>query len=993
MHARKKQSRQHDKTTDPLRQERTQPADNETAPLLDDLDHDRKNQPPVKFSFFAQSLVSHAQVAAFGLACTALAFFGALYLYTIGQKAADQRASLAIATTAVKSGLENARTALKTSAMSGNRDFLAHYNDAWTEQILPYQKSVSDTLRDSTIPVIYTDDQFAIADDWSDISQMLHRLNSTQTSLNTLLLESYSGRVYHIPAENFMTAGNNILRLATEISQKGLIKQSGLEKQIENFQDSFHKAHADAMLYFLAETSPNMPSQTDTRLKLAQRRLTELDTAWPNSDREDRTLITRLKSMYNEYQDNVVKAMNNSRNVTAQNQIQTFLAVVTKDTDAVIEKINLLQAKHERYISSSQRWAENAQLALGILAFFLMASSFLISYRSSKRLAHAVTTPVKQQTQLLNGFQHTYEYVESEFSGHDEIAELVKTSNRMRESISKYLHGLEETLQNKKLAHKRTTELLEYTSFIIKEHAKHLIGAMGDYYDANIGAASDKEDALKHIQRYTDSLSAQADRLRLYAGLDLGKIPTHEEPIDLVALSETALAEIAAPAAQKNLKLINFIDPAAPAAIIADKTKIQIILSEVLENAVMYTDEGGICLSINTGAAEDGMHDIHIAIENTSGGLPAMTADNLATYAVARQHPSSAPAQASENRPTLGLGLVLASRLAQSISAQIETTSYTPSGSGVHIRLTARDQSDIPVGAERAADDARVLILERHPFLYGKLSQQFAAWNIPLTHISTPKEFAERLSSKKFRDQSFSAILIGDTFTAGRLEDLDQIMRALQKTFKQAKYVLTTGQVRDPGQLSHPVYRRNICLNGPVYESQLFKALTRTAGLSETPLGITDQSHLTSFGQPGRGTPNRPAPLRPEQGISPHRDRPVHILLADNEDGYHVVLSNLLRQLGYQCDRVASGEDALTAVTSRHFDLILMSVGLSGMNGLEATRHIRALSKNANTPILALAPQEMNRDLDLFKSAGMDGQLVKPVDIDTLDDVIRRYVA
>lgn len=991
MRAQKKQSRQHDKTADPSRQEGTHaPTDPNLSPL-DEIDSNRSKRDPVKFSFFAKSVVSHAQVAAFGLACTALTFFGALYLYTIGQKAAEQRASLAIATTAIKSGLENAHTALKTSAMSGNRDFLVHYNDAWTEQILPYQKSISDTLRDSAIPVIYTDEQTAVTEDWSAISQMLHQLNSTQTSLNTLLLESYTGRVYHIPAENFMTAGNNIIRLAIEISEKELTKQSGLEKQIENFQDSFHKAHADAMLYFLAETSPNMPSQTDTRLKLAQRRLNELEAAWPNSDRDDRTLIDRLKSMYNDYQDNVVEAMNNSRNVTAQNQIQTFLAVVTKDTDAVIEKINDMQTKHEHYISSGQRWAENAQIALGIVALLLMVSSFLISYRSSKRLARAVTTPITRQTALLDGFQHTYDYVEAEISGQDEIAELMATSNRVRESISKYLHRLEETLENKKLAHKRTTELLEYTSYIIKEHAKRLIGAMGHYYDSHADSPPDKDDALKHIQRHTDGLAAQADRLKLYAGLDLNKIGSHDEPVDLVTLTESALADIAAPAALKNLKLVNVIDPAIPSAIITDKAKIQIILSEILENAVAYTDEGGICLSVNAGETREGTCDLHIAIENTSGGLPAMTADNLATYPLARQNTPIPPGTA-DSSPTLGLGLVLASRLAQSLSAQIETESLAPSGSSVHLKLTVRTQSDIPVGAERAVENTQILVLERQPFLFSKLDQQLSAWTMPVTHIATPKELAERLSSKKFRDQPFSAILIGDSFTAGRLEDLDQIMRALQKTFKHAKCVLTTGQVRDPAQMSHPVYRRNICLNGPVYERHLFKALTRTAGISDTPQDIADQLRAVP-GQPGAAATPRPAPLRPETGLTPHRDRPVHILLADNEDGYHVVLSNLLRRLGYECDRVASGEDALSAVTARHFDLILMSVGLSGMNGLEAARHIRARTENANTPILALAPQEMHRELDLFKSAGMNGHMVKPVDIDTLDDVIRRYVA
>lgn len=147
------------------------------------------------------------------------------------------------------------------------------------------------------------------------------------------------------------------------------------------------------------------------------------------------------------------------------------------------------------------------------------------------------------------------------------------------------------------------------------------------------------------------------------------------------------------------------------------------------------------------------------------------------------------------------------------------------------------------------------------------------------------------------------------------------------------------------------------------------------------PLGIaTDRSSEADAEAPSVG-PARPEPLEP------HKAR---LLLAEDNTANQMVARLMLREAGYQLDIVANGLEAVEAVTKRPYDLILMDAAMPEMDGLEATRRIRALpGPQADIPIIATTANAMSGDREACLSAGMTGYLAKPFDKETLVAAVR----
>jgi PAS domain S-box-containing protein len=112
--------------------------------------------------------------------------------------------------------------------------------------------------------------------------------------------------------------------------------------------------------------------------------------------------------------------------------------------------------------------------------------------------------------------------------------------------------------------------------------------------------------------------------------------------------------------------------------------------------------------------------------------------------------------------------------------------------------------------------------------------------------------------------------------------------------------------------------------------------------------------------------------------------RPLHVLVVDDILMNRDIAASFLRLGGHAVTCVESGADAIAAVESSDFDVVLMDVRMPGMDGLEASRRIRALGERGLVPIVALTAQAFTEQIAACRAAGMDAHLAKPFDPDTL---------
>src|SRR4051812_1618069 len=127
--------------------------------------------------------------------------------------------------------------------------------------------------------------------------------------------------------------------------------------------------------------------------------------------------------------------------------------------------------------------------------------------------------------------------------------------------------------------------------------------------------------------------------------------------------------------------------------------------------------------------------------------------------------------------------------------------------------------------------------------------------------------------------------------------------------------------------------------------------------------------------------------------ITGRESRPARVLLAEDLTTNQILITAILKRAGHQVDVVETGAAAVEAVQRQDYDLVLMDVQMPIMDGLEATRQIRALEgRVTNIPVVALTAGVLEQDVEACRAAGMDNFVAKPIDADALLEAVARWV-
>ena len=190
--------------------------------------------------------------------------------------------------------------------------------------------------------------------------------------------------------------------------------------------------------------------------------------------------------------------------------------------------------------------------------------------------------------------------------------------------------------------------------------------------------------------------------------------------------------------------------------------------------------------------------------------------------------------------------------------------------------------------------------------------------------------------------------------------------------------------------------------------AELIELAARARITEEAPTGATQPSTQPhGVPQPHRTTPPSAQPQpqpqpQPEPPAGGQATGPAavaqlpggRVLLAEDDEINRGLLGRMLTVLGLRWDPAENGAAAIEATLARHYDVILMDARMPGIDGMEATRRIRAAEQgDRHTPIIALTANTLDDDRAAYLAAGMDGYLAKPVRLDTLRVALTPYLA
>ena len=425
-----------------------------------------------------------------------------------------------------------------------------------------------------------------------------------------------------------------------------------------------------------------------------------------------------------------------------------------------------------------------------------------------------------------------------------------------------------------------------------------------------------------------------------------------EQPFELRCNLEEALDLVSTSATKKGLNLAYTIDNNVPEFIIGDPTRLRQILGNLLNNAVKFTEKGEVMLTVSAQEL-NGAHEIHFAVQDTGIGIRPELMDRLF------QPFAQVDETVTCKYGGIGLGLAISRKLVELMGGRIWAESLEGVGSTIHFTIKAEAathrQNKFAVFQPQLVGKT-VLIVEDNRTNRRILGSYAYSWGMSPLIASSGKDAFEWIQ----RGDTFD-IAILDTNTPGM--DAVTLARKIRKCDTSMPLIVLTsvGQRVDSALFDAYLFK-------PIKPSKLQKVLIDIISLR----GTRESARLSK--------------LNDQTEINP-----IKILLAEDNVSSQKVALHMLKRLGYRADVAANGIEVCQALERQTYDLVLMDVRMPEMDGLEATRIIRQRWPDSSPRIIAITAHALDGDREKCLNAGMDDYIRKPVNVEELARVLKRY--
>ncbi len=452
------------------------------------------------------------------------------------------------------------------------------------------------------------------------------------------------------------------------------------------------------------------------------------------------------------------------------------------------------------------------------------------------------------------------------------------------------------------------------------------------------------------IQSSGEALLSVINDVLDYSKIEGGRIELESAPFDLRRCVEEALDLFAIKAHEKRLELAYVIASGVPSCVLGDEVRLRQIIVNLVGNALKFTEQGEVIVSVDSRTLEGGRHELQVMIKDTGIGIPPERQDRL--FKVFSQ------VDASTNRKFggTGLGLAITKRFVELMGGRVSVES-TP-GRGSEFRFTVVVESRLgPAGETPRPIDLlgrQFLVVEDNAAVRGILVDHAAAWGVRAFQVASGAEALALLDA----GERFHAVILDRHLPA-----MDGLELATELRRRPGGAKLPLFLLGGPGETADPTVFSGV-LSKPVKLDLLFKRMAAVlARIEELPEPVAAAE-----------------PERPVFDTGFARAHPLQILVADDSVVNQSVARLQLGKLGYAITTALDGFEAIDAYLARQPDVILMDVQMPGLDGLDACRRIRARTGASHLPwIVALTAEAMAGDREKVMAAGMDDYLTKPL--------------
>jgi signal transduction histidine kinase/CheY-like chemotaxis protein len=449
----------------------------------------------------------------------------------------------------------------------------------------------------------------------------------------------------------------------------------------------------------------------------------------------------------------------------------------------------------------------------------------------------------------------------------------------------------------------------------------------------------------KAVQTSSETLLALINEMLDFSKIEAGRLELEARPFALTTLVEEVVELLAPRAQEKGLEIAWSVDERLPDHVVGDATRLRQVLLNLAGNAVKFTDAGGLAVVVAAGATED---EIAFMVRDTGIGIAEDAQERI--FGEFEQGETGATRRFGGT----GLGLAISRRIVERMGGRIALASSPGAGSTFTVTLPLPRAADCPSPGFATPDLSgwAILIVGSSPFELPLAAERLARWGAEVEACRDADAGLQQLAR-----QRFDAILVDRNLGAAETDAL--------------------------GQAGRDRVARRIVLITPDERHAL--ADLQEAGFSGY---LIKPIRLGSLAARFAGIPDFDGAAAPAAIAMPGADAPagLSILVAEDNEINALLVRALLTKLGHHPTVVGNGIEAFNAwlaarAAGTPYDLVLMDVQMPQLDGLEATRRIRAAEgAQERTPIVALTANAYADDRDDCLAAGMDEILMKPLD-------------